>query len=128
VLDIRILILVVISITDGQLQTMFLCSLGQPSAGNLASNRLSLSTTEAEYIAAAEACKELIWINRLYQDLAIPTLLNEISSPIVYIDNQPSGSPRTGQKSHMIVQSRTIVPNTTLGAGVGPVRLSMQPW
>jgi len=44
---------------------------------------VALSTTEAEYIAAAEACKELIWINRLFQDLAIPTLLNEISLPIL---------------------------------------------
>jgi len=49
---------------------------------------VALSTMEAEYIAATEASKELIWINRLLQDLSIPSLLNELSPPILYIDNQ----------------------------------------
>ena len=34
-------------------------------------NCTSLSTTEAEYIAAAEACKEAIWLTCLIRDLGM---------------------------------------------------------
>lgn len=50
---------------------------------------VALSTTKAEYIAATEAAKELIWLNRLLHDLSIPRLLNIVSAPpLLYIDNQ----------------------------------------
>lgn len=38
---------------------------------------VALSTTEAEYVAATEACKELIWLNRLLQDLSIPAFKSQ---------------------------------------------------
>jgi hypothetical protein len=46
---------------------------------------VALSTTEAEYVAATEACKELIWLNRLMKDLSI---LSTLPPPVLYIDNQ----------------------------------------
>ena len=51
---------------------------------------VALSTTEAEYVAATEACKELIWLNRLFKDLSVSTLLGDSESmpPILYIDNE----------------------------------------
>ena len=46
--------------------------------------RVALSTTEAEYTAAAEAIKEAIWLRQLQQDLLIP-----VTAPItLYCDNQ----------------------------------------
>ena len=61
---------------------------------------VALSTTEAEYVAATEACKEMVWLNRLLNDLSIPMLLQQpadpitvqsiepIPPPVLYIDNQ----------------------------------------
>lgn len=45
---------------------------------------VSISTMEAEYIAASEASKELIWIRRLLCEI----LANELDVPIFYMDNQ----------------------------------------
>ena len=33
---------------------------------------VALSTTEVEYVAASEACKEAIWLSRLASDMGIP--------------------------------------------------------
>lgn len=50
----------------------------------------ALSTTEAEYIAATEACKEAIWLGRLVSDLgidAVPTLHSDSMSAIQLAKN-----------------------------------------
>ena len=44
---------------------------------------VALSTTEAEYIAAAEACKELLWMKRFMQELRFKQ-----QHYVVYCDNQ----------------------------------------
>ncbi|MCO5559160.1 hypothetical protein L7F22_012753 [Adiantum nelumboides] len=44
---------------------------------------VTLSTTEAEYVAASEACKEAIWLTRLVGDLGI---VREI--PVLHCDSQ----------------------------------------
>ena len=54
-------------------------------------NCTSMSTTEAEYIAASEACKEAIWLARLVGDLGIsvevPTLHCDSQSAIMLAKN-----------------------------------------
>ena len=54
-------------------------------------NCTSISTTEAEYIAASEACKEAIWLARLVRDLGItvemPTLHCDSQSAIMLAKN-----------------------------------------
>jgi len=44
---------------------------------------VSLSTTEAEFVAASEAAKEIVWLTRLFNEI---TELGEI--PILQVDNQ----------------------------------------
>lgn len=44
---------------------------------------ISNSTTEAEFMAAADATKDLIWLKRLFAEIA-----NDVSLPILQIDNQ----------------------------------------
>lgn len=44
---------------------------------------ISNSTTEAEFMAAADATKDLIWLKRLFAEIA-----NNVSLPILQIDNQ----------------------------------------
>lgn len=46
-------------------------------------NTVTLSTTEAEYVAACHSIKELIWVKRLLRSLT-PT----IQTTLLYIDNQ----------------------------------------
>ena len=50
-----------------------------------------MSTTEAEYIAVSEACKEAIWLARLVRDLGItlemPTLHCDSQSAIMLAKN-----------------------------------------
>ncbi|MCO5582215.1 hypothetical protein L7F22_036107 [Adiantum nelumboides] len=43
----------------------------------------TLSTTEAEYVAASDACKEAIWLTRLVGDLGI---VGEV--PVLHCDSQ----------------------------------------
>jgi hypothetical protein len=56
------------------------------SWGNRKQKSVALSTTEAEYMAACEACTEAIWLRKLISDLfdQIP------ESTIIYCDNQSS--------------------------------------
>ena len=58
---------------------------------------IALPTTETEYVAATETCKELIWLNSLFNDLSVPALLGgsgfngpsaDPMPPILYIHNQ----------------------------------------
>ena len=44
---------------------------------------ITLSTTEAEYVAASKACKEAIWLGRLVADLGI-----SVEMPILHCDSQ----------------------------------------
>ena len=46
-------------------------------------NCVSMSTTEAEYIAAAEACKEALWLTHLVGDLGI-----QLEMPMLHCDSQ----------------------------------------
>ena len=50
-----------------------------------------MSTTETEYIAVSEACKEAIWLARLVRDLSIivemPTLHCDSQSAIILAKN-----------------------------------------
>lgn len=45
---------------------------------------VSLSTTESEYVAAAEAAKDVVWIRRLLQDLGS----DQTKPTILFCDNQ----------------------------------------
>lgn len=45
---------------------------------------VALSTTEAEYVAAAQAIKDLIWSQRLINELSI----SSIERPTLFLDNQ----------------------------------------
>jgi hypothetical protein len=47
---------------------------------------VALSSTEAEYVAAAESMKELIWIMSLMEELQVPIK----KTPTLYVDNQSS--------------------------------------
>ena len=46
-------------------------------------NCVSMSTTEAKYIAVAEACKEALWLARLVGDLGI-----RLEMPMLHCDSQ----------------------------------------
>ncbi|KFD61464.1 hypothetical protein M514_26360 [Trichuris suis] len=45
---------------------------------------VALSSTEAEYIAASQACREILWLRRLLDDVGIP----QRDAAIIYEDNQ----------------------------------------
>ena len=48
-------------------------------------NVVALSTTEAEYIAASEAVKEMIWLRRMVNEIFKKTI-----RPVLFVDNQSS--------------------------------------
>ncbi|KFD60147.1 LOW QUALITY PROTEIN: hypothetical protein M514_27675 [Trichuris suis] len=45
---------------------------------------VALSSTEAEYVAASHACKELLWLRQLLDDMGLP----QTAPTMVYEDNQ----------------------------------------
>ena len=64
------------------------------------------STTEAEYIAAASAAKEAVWIRKFIQE---PGVVHSIADPIeLYCDNNgaiaQAKEPRSHQRSKHIVR------------------------
>lgn len=63
---------------------MKFCS-GPLSWGSQRQRSVSLSTTESEYVAASEAVKELIWLQRFLDEL-LP--LEHKKIPLVLMDNQ----------------------------------------
>lgn len=60
---------------------------------------VALSTTEAEYIAASEACKEAIWLRKLLCDIGYecndPTLLNIDNQSAIRLVKNPEFHERT---------------------------------
>jgi hypothetical protein len=54
------------------------------SWGNRKQKSIALSTTEAEYMVACEACTEVVWLRKLIFDLFDQTP----ESTIIYCDNQ----------------------------------------
>lgn len=63
---------------------VFLFGNGIISWGSERQKSVALSTTESEYMAAASAVKELVWLQRFLSEL-LPTNLNK---PMFYMDNQ----------------------------------------
>lgn len=55
----------------GSLQVTFLFVVEDQSIGELLQSITTLSTTEAEYIAVAEAGKKAVWINSLTREFGI---------------------------------------------------------
>ncbi|KAI0992992.1 hypothetical protein K3495_g15192, partial [Podosphaera aphanis] len=47
-----------------------------------------LSTTEAEYLAATETCRQLQWIKALFQELDLTNLIEGSECTNLYVDNQ----------------------------------------
>lgn len=69
---------------EGQPAALFLCCVGAVSWQSKRQKCVALSTTESEYVAGAEAVKELIWLQQLFMDL-VPSCS---SKPVLYMDNQ----------------------------------------
>lgn len=72
--------------TDCKSTSGFICLLGDSIISWSSKKQLtvSLSSTEAEYIAAAHCCQEILWISQLLEDCCIT-----IDKPIkLYEDNQ----------------------------------------
>lgn len=44
---------------------------------------MTQSTAEAEYVAAAEAAKEMVWTRRLVQEM-----IGQVETPVLHVDNQ----------------------------------------
>lgn len=56
---------------------------GSISWGSNRQKCVALSSTESEYIAGSEAVKELVWLNRLLDNLDV-----DIENPVLHLDNQ----------------------------------------
>ena len=83
-LDIQTLIMLVVLTKENPLRGTFFSLWEVPYLGDLISkNVIALSTTEAEYVAASEACKEAVWLSRLACDMGIPKLV-----PVPFCDSQ----------------------------------------
>ncbi|KRY06402.1 Retrovirus-related Pol polyprotein from transposon TNT 1-94 [Trichinella patagoniensis] len=59
---------------------------------------VALSTTEAEYVAASEAAKDMMWLMTLFAEVT------EVKQkPILFVDNmEPSSSPRIQSSTNHI--------------------------
>lgn len=66
--------------TSGQI---FMVAGGSVSWRSKRQPTVAQSTAEAEYVAAAEACKELVWLKRLLKEMA-----GMASTPVLWIDNK----------------------------------------
>ena len=44
---------------------------------------VALSSTEAEIVAASEACREIIWLKRLIENLS-----NQVETPVLFVDSE----------------------------------------
>lgn len=71
----------------------------------------TLSTTESEYVAACEACRELIWLRSILESIGlpqkIPTLLygdNQPAIAIMYQDEYHSRSKHIGLRQRFIAE------------------------
>ena len=62
---------------------------------------VALSTTEAEYMAATQACKEAIWMQRLMEELG-----HKHQQITVYCDSQRLRVPCTLQGIQLFIQGR----------------------
>lgn len=62
----------------------FVIGNGVVSWGSILQKSISLSTMESEYISASEATRELIWLNRLTNELT----QDKFGTPILFVDNQ----------------------------------------
>lgn len=74
---------------------------------------VTLSSSEAEYVALAESCKELKWILRLFEDLGVqmnlPVIINEDNqSAIKLLDANSSGrrSKHVDTRYHFVRQMK----------------------
>jgi hypothetical protein len=56
---------------------------------------VATSTTDAEYIVISEACKELLWLEKLCEEFSIET-----DKPISFSDNQSAICLTNGNSSH----------------------------
>jgi len=57
---------------------------------------VALSTTEAEFVAASEAAKEIIWLSRLFSEI---TTLTE--TPLLKMDNMSAVNCEVGEESNI---------------------------
>ena len=72
---------------------------------------ISDSTMEAEYIAASEAAKEIVWLKKFYSDLGV---IPEMDKPLVlFCDNAgaiaKSKEPRSHKRSKHIERKYHII-------------------
>ena len=69
----------------------YLCSLGGTiSWGSRKQNCVALSSTEAEYIALADTCQEVVWLQRLSANFSIaesqPTIIHDNPSCVTMVE------------------------------------------
>lgn len=59
-----------------------------------------LSTTEAEYLAATETCRELQWVKSLFLELSLSNRIEGADKTNLYVDNQSAISLITNHDNH----------------------------
>ena len=81
---------------------------------------VAVSTTEAEYMAAAAATKEALWLRKLFADLSLPIICIDIAA-----DNQAAISLLKNPSSRCDPSTSTCC--TTLPASASPAARSPSP-